>query len=58
MKQSTPEQRKKSFLFRFVISYYVILIIPFLLVIFTLRTAEGVIMRQSNKEVQTALVQA
>ena len=48
MKQSTPEQRKKSFLFRFVISYYVILIIPFLLVIFTLRTAGGVIIRQSN----------
>ena len=58
MKQSAPEQRKKKFLFRFVISYYVILLIPFLLVIFTLRTAEGVIMRQSNKEVQTALVQA
>ena len=58
MKQSAPDLRKKKFLFRFVISYYVVLIIPFLLVIFTFRTAANVIMKQSGDEVQNALVQA
>ena len=58
MKQSAPDQRKKKFLFRFVISYYVVLIIPFLLVVFTYRTAASVIMKQSGDEVQNALVQA
>ena len=58
MKKTKQSRNRRRFLFKFGLSYYLILAIPFILVFFTYRTAAGVIIRQSDEEVQSALMQA
>ncbi len=58
MKKTKQSRNRRRFLFKFGLSYYLILAIPFVLVFFTYRTAAGVIIRQSDEEVQSALMQA